>query len=67
MTARDGWTTLGAFSRSDEVATYLDLEVSTIRHYARTGVIPAIKIGGELRFRKLDVEKWASRQPKASA
>jgi excisionase family DNA binding protein len=67
MTIRDGWTTTGAYSRSDEVATYLDMEVSTIRHYARTGVIPAIKIGGELRFRKLDVEKWASRQPKASA
>ena len=66
MTAREGWTSAGAFARADEVASYLDMEVSTIRRYAREGVVSAVKIGGQLRFRKLDVERWVSRQPKAS-
>lgn len=65
---RDGWTTAGAYSGSQEVADFLDVTVSTIQRWARTGELPAAKFGGRvLRFRKLDIEKWASRQPKASA
>lgn len=69
-TIREGWLTAGAYSGSEEVAVYLSVPVSTAQRLARAGDIPAIKIGGKfgtLRFRKLDVERWASRQPKASA
>jgi excisionase family DNA binding protein len=65
---REGWATPGAFADSVETAEFLRLQVSTVQRWARCGELPAIKLGGDhgpLRFRKLDVEKWASRQPKA--
>ena len=69
-TVREGWSTPGAFADSVETAEFLGVTVSTTQRWARLGELPAIKLGGAhgpLRFRKLDVEKWASRQPKASA
>lgn len=69
-TQADGWPNRGAFASSVDVAEYLYLPVSTIRKYARQGVLPAVRLGGPngpLRFRKLDIEKWVSRQPKACA
>jgi excisionase family DNA binding protein len=70
MSTREGWATPGAYAGSQEVADFMALPVSTVQRWARAGDIPAVKLGGKyglLRFRKLDVEKWASRQPKASA
>lgn len=66
----DGWPKPGAFAASTDVAEFLALPVSTIQKYARQGVLPAVRLGGPngpLRFRKLDIEKWVSRQPRACA
>ena len=69
-TVREGWATPGAWAASQETAEYLDMKLATVQRWARAGEIPAVKFGGahgSLRFRKLDVEKWASKQPRASA
>lgn len=73
MTARrnnEGWSSPGAFADSTEVAAYLAVEISTIRGWARSGKLPATRLGGlhgPLRFRKLDVERWVSKQPRAAS
>ena len=45
-----------------EVADYLQLSVETVYMYARTGVIPATKIGKHWRFSMDRLEDWMSRQ-----
>lgn len=45
-----------------EVADYLQLSVETVYMYARTGVIPATKIGKHWRFSLDRLEDWMSRQ-----
>jgi excisionase family DNA binding protein len=70
MTVRDGWTTSGAWATSTEVAAYLSVEVSTVWGWARAGKLPATRLGskyGPLRFRKLDIERWVTRQPRAAS
>ena len=73
MTARtrtDGWSTPGAYANTVEVAEYLSVEISTVRAWARSGKLPGTRLGGlhgPLRFRKLDIEKWVSRQPRAAS
>lgn len=73
MTARrnnEGWSSDGAYATSLEVASYLAVEISTIRAWARSGKLPATRLGslhGPLRFRKLDVERWVSKQPRAAS
>lgn len=65
---REGWSSPGAFADSTETAEYLGVQVSTVQRWSRLGELPASKFGGPrgtLRFRKLDVERWASKQPKA--
>lgn len=65
-----GWPHPGAYATTADVAEYLSVEVSTIQRWARQGVLEAIRMGGHngpMRFRKLGVEKWASRQPRACA
>lgn len=71
MTAqRDGWTTTGAWATTAEVAAYLSVEISTIQFWARSGKLPATRLGskyGPLRFRKLEVERWVTKQPRAAS
>jgi excisionase family DNA binding protein len=67
---REGWATPGAFADSTETAEYLGMALSTVQRWSRSGELPAVRLGGihgSLRFRKLDVERWASKQPRASA
>ncbi|TFG62383.1 MAG: helix-turn-helix domain-containing protein [Gemmatimonadales bacterium] len=45
-----------------EVADYLQLSMETVYMYARTGVIPATKIGKHWRFSLERIEEWMSRQ-----
>ena len=48
-----------------EVADYLQLSVETVYMYARTGVVPAAKIGKHWRFSLDRIEEWMSRQEAA--
>lgn len=41
-----------------EAAEYLSLHVRTIYRLARSGEIPARKVGGRWRFRKDVLDKW---------
>lgn len=45
-----------------EVAEYLQLSMETVYMYARTGVVPATKIGKHWRFSLDRIEEWMSRQ-----
>ena len=45
----------------NEVADYLQLSMETVYMYARTGVIPATKIGKHWRFSLDRIEEWMSR------
>ena len=42
---------------ADEVADLFRVSVATVRHWRRTGVLPAIKIGGIYRFRRSDIDR----------
>ena len=42
----------------DDVASYLRLEVGTIRTMAKEGKIPGVKIGRIWRFRKNAIHTW---------
>ena len=41
-----------------ELASYLQLDELTIYRKARIGLIPAIKMGRTLRFKKEIIDKW---------
>lgn len=41
-----------------ELAKYLKMDEHTVYRLARKGVLPAVKIGGEWRFRKDLIDKW---------
>ena len=44
----------------DEAAAYLNVTPSTVRRFRRDGVLPVVKLGGQvksrIRFRRCDVE-----------
>ena len=44
-----------------EVADYLSVKESTIRHWTHIGYIPRIKFKGAVRFRKADIDEWLTR------
>jgi excisionase family DNA binding protein len=44
-----------------EAAAILQLRESTLRDYARRGVVPAVKIGRHLRFIEADLDAWLDR------
>jgi excisionase family DNA binding protein len=46
---------------TDEVAEYLRLSQGTVTVYARSGELPAMKVGGRWRFKRRDVERWLKR------
>ena len=45
-----------------ELSEYLKIAERTLYGYARTGRIPAIKIGSGWRFRRRDIEEWLEQQ-----
>jgi excisionase family DNA binding protein len=42
----------------DEVAAFMKAGKRTIYRLAASGEIPAFKLGGTWRFRKVDLERW---------
>lgn len=42
-----------------DVAEYLGVTERTIRTWQQTHKLPYLKIGGTVRFRRIDVERWA--------
>jgi excisionase family DNA binding protein len=59
--------------RPEEVAEALGIQLSTIYNWTHKGKIPFLKIGGCVRFRQSDIEKWLepkepkTREPKTKA
>jgi excisionase family DNA binding protein len=47
---------------SDEVASYLRVDVVTIRRLVNRGELPAYRVGGEYRFMKHELEEYLKRQ-----
>jgi len=47
---------------TEEVSDYLKLPVETLYKHARSGKIPACKIGKHWRFDKSEVDRWVSSQ-----
>jgi excisionase family DNA binding protein len=48
----------------DEVARYLRIHRSTVYRLAKTGRIPASKVGNKWRFRKDVIDQWLSEKEK---
>lgn len=47
---------------ADELAEYLEVEVSNILKWADSGKIPAFKEGSEWRFDRLRVDEWVAKE-----
>lgn len=47
----------------EEVASMLSLDSETVYRHFRAGVIPAVKIGGQWRARRQDIEKLLIPKP----
>jgi excisionase family DNA binding protein len=47
-----------------ELSEYLKIAEKTLYAYAVKGQVPGIKIGGNWRFRKSDIEVWLEQQRK---
>ena len=45
-----------------QVADYLQLNLSTVYQWAQQGRLPAIKMGSRWRFRSSDLEAWLDAQ-----
>jgi len=45
----------------EELAKYLKLHTFTVRRLAREGKIPSFKAGGQWRFDKFEIQKWAQK------
>jgi excisionase family DNA binding protein len=45
-----------------DVSTYLKIKANTIYAWAAGGIIPRYKFGRNVRFKREDIESWASSQ-----
>jgi excisionase family DNA binding protein len=45
-----------------ELATYLRMRPVTIYKHAKTGKLPAFKVGANWRFKKTTIDRWISEQ-----
>lgn len=45
-----------------DVSEYLKVPVATLRQWCSKKSLPYVKIGGHVRFRKEDVEKWVAQK-----
>lgn len=46
----------------DEVASYLKVSKRTVYRLAATKKIPAFKVGGAWRFKRLEIDQWIKKQ-----
>lgn len=49
-----------------EAADYLRLNEQTVRRLARQGDVPAFKVGGSWRFRRVALDRWVAEQEQYS-
>jgi excisionase family DNA binding protein len=61
MTQRDK-ERLAAFLTTEDVLAYLRVTHRTIYRLARSGELPAVRIGRQWRFRRSDLDTWIDRQ-----
>jgi excisionase family DNA binding protein len=47
---------------AEEVADFLDIHRETVYLYAKTGRLPAFKVGYSWRFKYKSIEKWIEEQ-----
>lgn len=57
-----GGLTRAELMTPDEVALLLAVPVSTVRDWARRGLIPSRKLGRHRRFLRSEVERWVTRE-----
>lgn len=50
------------FLTPEEISELFKIPVRTVHHLARTGKIPAMKVGRLWRFRELDINRWIDLQ-----
>ena len=50
-----------------ELTAYLKLPRSTVYYMCRMGKIPSVKLGKQLRFRKVAVDQWLEKMEKERA
>ncbi len=46
----------------DEVSSYLHIQPDAVRLLAKRGEIPHVQMGGSLRFRQVEIDRWASQR-----
>ena len=51
----------------DDVAIFLNISARTVYDYAQRGKIPAIKLGGQWRFREDDITSWLDKKANESS
>jgi excisionase family DNA binding protein len=51
-----------AFLTTEDVLAYLRVTHRTIYRLARSGELPAVRIGRQWRFRRTDLDAWIDRQ-----
>jgi len=49
----------------NELSAYLRTPKSTLYKLTEAGKIPSFKVGKELRFKKISIDKWIEQQEKA--
>ncbi|GAB4403731.1 MAG: helix-turn-helix domain-containing protein [Rhodoferax sp.] len=59
-------TSEGEILTIKQVADYLKLTERTIYRRAAAKMIPAFKVGGTWRFRKVDIDGWIAAQSKSA-
>jgi excisionase family DNA binding protein len=55
----------GRLLKAPEVARWLQLSNQVIKRMARTGTIPAIRVGKSWRFNRNELAKWLDSQKSA--
>jgi excisionase family DNA binding protein len=50
------------FLTTEAVSKWLRVSTKTINHWAETKEIPAVKVGGEWKFRESDLTRWVKKR-----
>jgi excisionase family DNA binding protein len=56
-----------SFLTTEEVLEYLQINLRTVYRLIKAGKIPAIRVGRQWRFRKIDLNAWLASQSTSSA
>lgn len=51
---------------TQELASWINIKPSTIRKWVCRKKIPFLKLGGSVRFRKMDIEQWLNMNKSSS-